>query len=220
MILEHIIGLIAPHYCLNCGKAGDVLCAGCTMSIELLPPRCYVCQSLSGSFKTCAQCSGGGLNQVFCVTEYNGLAKETVRKLKFGRSPATAKVIARMLCRIVPDGDWLVVPVPTASNRVRQRGYDQAQLIAKEIAQHKKLDYSPLLLRSGQKRQVGQTRRQRQEQISDSFSLLPISRRKITNRQILLVDDVVTTGATLEAASKILQRHKPAMVCGAVFAAA
>lgn len=219
-VFEQIISLIAPHYCLGCDKVGDILCQQCASGVELLPSRCYSCQMLTVDYKSCSRCQKYGLEQVFCATAYGGLPKELIRKLKFGRSPATAKVIAHFISQVVPDDDWLIVPVPTATSRARQRGYDQAELIAKNLAKNKTSSYQQLILRSGQRRQVGQNRKQRQMQIANSLSLrqsLPI---KLKGRNILLIDDVVTTGATLEAAAKLFSVHRPAKVCAAVFSAA
>jgi ComF family protein len=220
MILEQIISLIAPHYCLGCDKVGDILCHNCTETVEELPSRCYSCQLLTEDYRTCRQCDNRGLEQVFCATGYSGLPKKLVRKLKFGRSPVAAKVMAGIMAKVVPDSNWVLIPIPTASSRVRRRGYDQAQLIAKHLADNKNISYSPLLLRHGQKRQVGQTRQQRQAQIVESFSLKPANGTKLTGRNILLVDDVLTTGATLESAAKVLWEYKPAKICGATFSAA
>lgn len=220
MMIEQIISIIAPHYCLGCDEIGGILCQKCSDTLPRVAPRCYACQSISQSFKTCRGCRKHGLVQVFCASPYTNLSKEVVRKLKFGRSPQAAKVIARIMASKIPSGDWLVVPIPTATGRVRLRGYDQAQLIAKNLSAYMGLSYSPLLLRNGQKRQVGQTRKQRREQIADSFILQPYATFKVAGRHILLVDDVVTTGATLEAASAALKASKPASVSGAAFAAA
>lgn len=220
MILEQIIGLIAPHYCLGCDKAGKILCQRCTEGIQLLPSRCYSCQTLIKEYKTCYRCNNRGIEQVFCATAYDGLPKKLVRKLKFGRSPAATNVMAEIIATIVPDSDWVIIPIPTATRRVRQRGYDQAQLIAKSLARNKNTTYLSILLRHGQKRQVGQTRKQRQEQIDGSFSLESTASSKLAGRNILLIDDVLTTGATMEAAAKVIRQYKPGKICGAAFAAA
>lgn len=220
MLVEQIISLIAPHYCLSCDLTGFILCDNCSIKVPTVPPRCYSCQTLTAGFDTCQRCDQT-LQRVIPATTYNNdLAKKLVHKLKFERASAAAKVMAQMIAKNITAEDWLIVPVPTANSRVRRRGYDQAQLIARHLSHLKLGDSHNVLLRLGQKRQVGENRKQRQAQIAGQLITLPRSASKVYGRNILLVDDVMTTGSTLESAAKALKPLRPAKVCAAVFAAA
>src|SRR5690606_5505450 len=97
----------------------------------------------------------------------------------------------------------LVTHVPTASSRIRERGYDQAEVLAREFANLRKLPFSSLLHRLGQTRQVGAGRKERLNQLSAAFTAK--DQKLIKNARIILIDDIVTTGATLESASRILK---------------
>jgi ComF family protein len=109
----------------------------------------------------------------------------------------------------------VVTHVPTATSRVRRRGYDQAELLARQLAQDLKLPYASLLIRDGQSRQVGATRQARLAQLTHAFR---IPKHFPQNVSILLVDDVVTTGATIETAARILRAAGAKSVSAAVFA--
>jgi ComF family protein len=141
--------------------------------------------------------------------------------LKFGRAKAAAKEMAHMSASHA--GGYnpervIVTHVPTAMNRVRQRGYDQAALIAKSFAHIQSLTYATLLARHGKFKQVGASKMTREHQLRQAFR--PTRTRRIKGAHIILIDDVVTTGATLQAAAKTLKDAGAKRVEAVVFAQA
>ena len=110
---------------------------------------------------------------------------------------------ARHMAVLAPQGrHWLVVPIPTATTRVRQRGYDQAKLLARAIARQTGLRYTNCLVRQGQAHQVGASRQARHNQLEGALRV----KKTVQGVCIILVDDVTTTGATLEAAASVLRQ--------------
>ncbi|HSX36075.1 MAG TPA: phosphoribosyltransferase family protein [Patescibacteria group bacterium] len=172
----------------------------------------------TSDFRTCARCrSASPIHSLWATTVYGGAAKDLVHRLKFERAQAAAAVIAQSLAARLPERqDWLVTFVPTAPTRRRQRGYDQAELIARRLARQIGAPYAPLLGRGGKLRQVGQGRAVRKEQMQGAF----YARRSADGRHVLVVDDVVTTGGTLEATAAVLRDAGAARVSAVVFAAA
>jgi ComF family protein len=110
--------------------------------------------------------------------------------------------------------DCVIVHVPTTAKRTRQRGYDQAKLIAGELSRITGLPRFDCLARSGKARQVGASRAERLKQLQAAFRL----KKPVAGKHIVLIDDVVTTGATLEAAAKVLHVNGASSVHAIVFA--
>jgi ComF family protein len=221
MIIEPIIALLAPHTCIGCATEGSLVCDWCReAAIQPLPSRCYRCHSLTQDSATCKKCRHkSDLAHVWVRTEYTGLAKLLVQKLKFERARAGAEVIARFMDEALPysSANTIITFAPTATSRRRIRGYDQAELIARELARRRKLPFKTLLHRRGHSRQVGSDKLTRQTQLKDAFypSFVGMLPKGCT---VLIIDDIVTSGATLESAARFLKKQGAKIVCGAVFA--
>ena len=220
-ILERAIGVIAPLECLSCGLEGNALCEDCQTRLSAYGPRCYLCGALSEGSKTCERCYRmSGLRYVWVATEYQGLAKQLIRNYKFGHQRAAAGALAgRMIATMQTYGQipekYIVVGVPTASRRLRQRGFDHASELARRVAMRLNLPWVEVLGRLGQTQQVGTNRAQRARQLEGQFWLR--RPRLVEGCCILLVDDVVTTGATLRQAAKVLRVGGAKSVDGLVF---
>jgi len=219
-IAEKLIALVAPHRCLGCGAEGVVVCEECLFVFTPpLPSRCYACQAETRDSRTCSRCRRGSkLKHVWICTSYEGGAKQLVQDFKFERKQAAAQPIVLRMDEVLPflGEDTIIVHVPTATSRVRLRGYDHAQLLARALTDRRKLTHLSLLTRQGQERQVGASRKQRLTQLDRAF--IPIKPHLITGATILLVDDLVTTGATLEAAARCLRQAGAKTVSAVVFA--
>ncbi|HVV25549.1 MAG TPA: ComF family protein [Candidatus Saccharimonadales bacterium] len=223
---DALISKLAPHECLGCGYEGQLVCAACSAALATVPPRCYRCHRLTSEARTCETCrSASSLKRVHVAAPYDSFAKDLIWQLKFHGAQAAAVVMAEHLAPLLsdlydsPTGKAAVlVPVPTATGRARSRGYDQAKLLARELSRRTALPYADCLRRSGQTHQVGASRTQRLAQLQGAFRLKNSSVRP--GRSIILVDDVLTTGATLEAAAAILHQAGFPDVQAAVFAQA
>lgn len=223
MIFEHIINLMAPDDCLNCGSEGQILCSACLAAIQPVPPRCWRCRRVSVASETCAPCrSHSRLRHAGAAAEYEGVARELVRALKFSGKRTAAEVMTNLMLPLLPaalpGAPCYIVHVPTATTRRRQRGYDQAELLARALSAQSSLRHLPLLARLGHTRQVGTKRAERLAQLEHAFR----ARREslIQGAHIILIDDVLTTGATLEAAARTLKAAGARRVDALVFAQA
>jgi competence protein ComFC len=123
-MLESVISIFAPHNCLSCGNEGQLLCRKCLKDLRApIQSQCYVCRRSTANHSVCLSCRPhSSLNSVYIRTEYKTVAKELVQTLKFQRASAAASTIARAMTEVLPKNyQAVVVPVPTASSRRRQR---------------------------------------------------------------------------------------------------
>lgn len=219
-ILERIIDLIAPATCMGCGAEGSPLCQWCKPDCALpLPSRCYMCRALTIDFAVCSSCKRkSSLRHAWVATEYNGVAKKLLSAYKFERLRVASVPIAECMADVLPylPRDTRVVPVPTATSRVRIRGYDHTRLLAREISRLVGLQNSSVLGRLGQTRQVGAHRKQRLIQLESAFYVR--DRDVVEGKNILLVDDIVTSGGTIEMAAKTLKKAGAKSVSALLFA--
>jgi ComF family protein len=175
-----ILDAFLPASCAGCNQPGEVLCRRCRFSLA----------SLS------AQMGDGG---VAAALPFSGVARQVVLGLKYRNRRSVARHLARLMVRRLPVGQvHLVTWAPTSAARARQRGFDQAELLARAIARELGVPCRRLLFRSHGTSQTGHTRAERLR--GPAFR----ARSPRDGVRVLLVDDVVTTGATLTAASDAL----------------
>lgn len=206
MLLQKIIRLIAPYDCIGCGEEGSLFCDGCR--------RVFV-----SAHTTVTVRGAESLLHIQACTVYYNLAKQLVKLLKFQYCFEAAEHIAYLMANTTTlSDDVVLVPVRTSLSRYRQRGYDQAVLITRRLSELTGLPVADVLLRSGSTRQLGAKRQERLQQLKGAYSV----RRStvVAGKRIILIDDVVTTGATLEVAAQALLVAGVRSVQALVFAAA
>ena len=194
--------LIAPHYCCSCGEIGALLCEYCKYNIESESlEQCIVCERLvSGNEALCKDCDVPYAH-AWCVGKKSDELERLITAYKFSRAKAAYRSLAQLLAQTVPalPPDTIVTAVPTVAAHIRERGYDHAELIARQFAQLGGYEYRRTLKRLTTARQRGATRREREAQAKVAFG--PVAPLTGT---YLLVDDVLTTGATLKYAAGAL----------------
>ena len=222
LLLEKIIGVFAPHVCLGCAtEENRLVCLSCRAALAHVPSRCYRCHAVTRDFAVCMLCRRyTPLRCVLVSTHYDDLPKELLHHTKYERARSGIGEMAELmvpLLRFVPPGA-LFVAVPTATSRVRQRGYDQAALLANELCVSLGSAKRDVLARVGQAHQVGAGRKERLEHLQGAFRVT--RPKEVAGKHIILVDDVLTTGATLETAARVLKQSGAKRVDAIVFSQA
>lgn len=195
-----LFNFLAPHDCLLCGRADAILC-------ELCRPRSAPARLRLDRSRT-----------ALAATAYEGVIRQLIHLYKFELVQDAVGPLADLLHEALPvlGPGVLVTYVPTATRRVRSRGYDHARELARAFAGKHRLTVTPLLLRYGQTRQVGAKRQQRLQQLNNAYVVKDW--RIVQGADILIIDDIVTTGATLMAAAGVLEQSGAKSVSALVVA--
>ncbi len=221
MLMDLIARLYAPYNCVGCLKESPILlCGSCEAAEPRLPPRCYLCKQTSRNWQTCENCrKKSTISELVAYADYGGNTKELIHSFKYERAVGAAGQLGEWLAAEINELDCknaLLVPVPTATSRVRQRGYDHAEMLAMEASKRSNINYANLLARLGQAHQVGAKRGERNRQMSGAFRA--IHPERIKGKHVVLVDDIVTTGATLREAARVLKKAGARKISAVVIA--
>jgi len=217
--LEHLATLLTHEPCVICGTGVHPLCRPCfSMLSEDQDSRCYICNKLTKQNRVCPSCTSR-LRRVWWAGLYAPPLKDMIAAIKLGRNRTVARRLGGLLPDLLPhiDRATVIVPIPTAASRIRRRGFDQAVIMARHLAHERDLTYAPLLVRTSNVDQIGKRRSERIQQMKNSFVVSP-QYDQFKSRPVLLVDDVLTTGATLESAAAAMRSVGVSHVDGVVVA--
>lgn len=198
-----------PPACGGCGTKGDRWCNNCQCSTLLIsPPICRRCGQVIKSGVECLSCKKNPPHYVALRSwaAFDGSLRNALHRLKYRRDVALGDSLANPLIHLFIELNWsveLVTPVPLGIARQAERGYNQSALIAWPLALACKIDYRPNALHRTKETQsqVGLTAAQRKENVAHAFAADP---HIVYGRTVLVVDDVATSGATLDACSEAL----------------
>ena len=190
-ILSFVSWAVFPPCCPACGRSiarDECLCPGCMA--DLYPA--------SGQFREAKQLPPDV--SLYAAAFYTGSMREAIHRMKFSGNPGSAAILAPLLIQALPGGGCpdafdLVLPVPSRPKKVRARGYNQSALLAKEVSKRTGVPFSSsaLLKTRDTRAQHDLTAEERQVNLSGSFSA---REAEVSGKRLLLVDDVLTTGAT------------------------
>ena len=205
-MIQRLLSAIAPHPCYGCGKVGVLLCDNCKYNITHEPyVGCILCETPQKD-GICPN-HRSPIEKAFVVSDRSGTLKNIINDLKFSNVKSAATVLAELLDESLPvlPSTTLLVSVPTVRSHVRRRGYDQADLITRHFAHLRGLQVVRPIARMTQTTQHTVGRAERLDQSKEAFALRD-GFEAHTEGRYLLIDDIITTGATLSAAAEHLSR--------------
>lgn len=203
-MLERAIDVLFPRACAGCGAGPWPFCAACAGELlPLTPPWCHRCgRPLPTNVERCADCPPAPIASARAAFAYRGPAKAAVHRLKFSGWRGVGEAFAAALAALGPPPADAVTWVPLASRRRAERGFDQARVLARALAHE--LDLPAVAFARRTKATVPQARLSREERtlaMAGAFGCIP---RRPSPARLLLVDDVLTTGATASACGAAL----------------
>ena len=198
-MIDRLLSFVAPHHCYGCGLTTSILCQNCEYDISQDDfGRCVWCLRVTADSHQCTECGKRfGTTAAWAIGERTGVLKRLVGDYKYFSAREAANSMARLLdakMAMLPSGT-VTTTVPTISAHVRQRGFDHAALLAKAFAKERWLAYSPLLKRRLHISQHDLNKTERLRLARETFYVYATE----VPKDILLIDDIMTTGATLQA---------------------
>lgn len=221
-IIAIIFDALFPFRCV-CGKWGETICSDCFLTISINKTQlCPICKKISENGKTCSSCRGKSfLTGVMIFGEHEGVLKDLIWQYKYefirNLSEPLAQLLEERFGPFVKKKKFLITAVPSSKKRLRWRGFNQSALLGQSLADKTNLSFENLLIRLGQnKSQVGLSKKLRASNIEGKIDQNKNISVIAKSRRILIVDDVYTTGATLEECAKILRQMGATEVWGMV----
>ncbi len=207
-IWEIFLDFFFPQYCLVCGEKGELVCGECASRLPSAELRCIVCSRKNPLGLTCRLCRKKYTPKIaLSIFAYQSLAKDLVHFFKYDDVTALSDFFASEASKLIKNipnfENYFIQPIPISKRKKRIRGYNQSLLIAKGCSNKLKVPLTDSLTRvEAISSQVSQERKiDRAHNVKNAFML-----KNKPPEKVILLDDVITSGATMREAAKVLLR--------------
>ncbi len=210
--------MIYPPFCINCSRNGKWICEDCSKKLISVFPECYVCYKISRKFCThkCCLNNSSPLGRVFVGWYYKNLPKKVLAFYKYKGAYQVSIAFGELLSNSIKyfgiDHCWslentVFTCIPLHKHKYNSRGFNQSELLMDYVGKNFQIRcYSDLLIRT--KNNVTQTKlnyKERRENVRNIFSINPkFNIEEIKGKKVVIFDDVITTGSTLNSAAEVL----------------
>jgi len=223
-ICDSVLALLYPHACVVCGASvesrhDDVACTACWAGTKFFADDetlCWKCGAVTEAIVRddrrmsihCGHCDKDHFTAARACGLYDGVLRASVLALK--REPHVGRRLLQTMIQVqlrAPIADAnLIVPVPLHAKRERERGHNQAAVLARELARATGLELDEYVMvrrRHTEKHRAGMDSRARRDSVAGAFAVR--APKQIAGRRVLLIDDVFTTGATVSECASVLK---------------
>lgn len=224
---QQLLDLLFPVHCAGCQRSGYVLCPSCIAQIHPLPsPFCQHCGAPLPPGGKCKNCQYHPLSMsgLRALSAYQEPLRACIHALKYNGNTRLAEPLGQLLARAYTSYGLhadIIIPVPLHSERQRQRGYNHASLLARVCSTQLgvPLHENILVRHRATLAQIDLNPKDRYQNVAGAFHCTPVfATGTLYGRRIVIIDDVCTTGATIEACAMPLFAAGAAMVWGLVLA--
>ena len=221
---QKIVNILFPPRCVNCGKCGSFLCRKCRNKVVYLqPPLCLRCSKPIRTGAICSKCQSQtwDIDGIYSIFKYGGAIRQAVIQFKYHNIKALADPLSQLMSSYLIRHNLsfdIIIPVPIHKRRLRERGYNQSSLLAQRLSRMTSIPVMEgILIRT--KHTPSQAKsdsiEQRRKNIRNAFKC---TGHNISGKRILLIDDVCTSGSTLNSCAASLKAAGAASVWGLTLA--
>jgi len=202
------LDLLFPPVCGGCEKVGSHWCVECQQRVQILTGTvCEICglpQDTDGICNTC-RAERPHFHALRAWAVFDDPVKHALHKLKYSRNFSMGDALAVQMADFAKNLNWhtdMLIPIPLGRQRMKERGYNQAGMIAEPLARALGIEFAPkaLVRRKETRSQVGLSKQERKKNVFDAFQ----AGAGVSGRTILVLDDVSTTGSTLSSSAEAL----------------
>lgn len=212
-----IVDWIYPKICFGCGREGKYICETCEQKLVRPPTICPMCCKPSIGGWVHPRCKAKyGIDRLIVGLPYRGTVQQALKKVKYGSAWGVVQNLVEVWTKTLGDryqipGDVVITSVPMYARKQRERGFNQAEIVAKLLAKSlsgdsRKVEFGQLLERRRATRPMfGLSKKERKANVRGAFRATNQLTNELTNERTVLVDDVWTTGATCRECTRVLK---------------